>query len=176
LGEAGLKVRAAEATLNETMRRQSEDAKKRAVVVMADPKLKAAHDLSIARMQCGEGNEKACAEARRLAGVVAAPARPAAPARAPARARGRTAPAAPVTTSQQQQQVRQINQAQDQYVSEYLQWLADTGNQAAKLMQAEKDRQPGVTTYLYLDRKAKAGDQNAKIVLFAAVKEFQASL
>ncbi len=179
LGDAGLKLQAAEAALNEAMRKHSEVTKQRAGEVAKDPAK--ARSLLITQLQflCNDagGRGPKCDELKKLlAGGTVAPGRPAAPARAPARARGRVAPAAPVTTSQQQQQVRQISQAQDQYVSEYLQWLADTGNPAAKQMQAEKDRQPGVTTYLYLDRKAKAGDQNAKIVLFAAVKEFQASL
>jgi hypothetical protein len=165
LGEASLAYKEAAAAREVARKGESERQKRKAAEVAADPRKKAAHDLSIARMQCGEGNQAACAQARRLAGSDPTP--------APGRAPGRPRP--PVSGDMQK-----LTQARNQYVFDYLQRLAQSGNVGAQMLFAAAQKQPGpfpaAKTYAYLERQAKAGVEGAKVILFTAVSQFQAGL
>jgi hypothetical protein len=165
LGEASIAFNEREAARGVARKAESERQKKKAAEVMADPRQKAAHDLTIARMRCGEGNQAACAEARRLAA--------AAPRPGPAAGPG-SRPGAP------QPNLAALAAARNKYVYDYLQRLRQQGNPAAVLLATDAERQPGkfpyAKTFSYLERKAKEGVEPAKIILYTAVTEFQSRL
>jgi hypothetical protein len=87
LSDFSLQLRTRDAAQQEAARLHSQQVQQRAAVVAADPRLKMQHDLDIAKMQCGDGNQAKCEEAKRLIALLAqpvtAPAATAAPARAP---------------------------------------------------------------------------------------------
>jgi len=158
LGTAVLQLTAREGADDKTRKLQSAADQKKAAQVAADPAK--ALQLRITQQQflCSEagGRGPACDEVRRL--------------------RGQTPTRPRQTASVNTAALQQLSRAQEQYVADYLQWLADSGNPAAQLFMADKARQPGVSAYQYLERKSKTGDRNAQIALFAAVKEFRDSL
>jgi hypothetical protein len=170
LGEAVLQLLAREQSDSARMKAQSEDAARRAKDVAADPRRQMQHNLDIARMQCGEGIQAKCEEARRLAAMLGG-----GPAPAPA-------PARPGPTQQRKTsaELQALAQARNKYVFEYLQRLAQQGNPAAVLLFTDAARQPGqfpfAKTYNYLERKSQEGVKPAQLILYSAVREFQSKV
>lgn len=118
-----------------------------AKVAATDPQLQ------LLQMRCGEGDQNACAEARRKMGQPQKPA-------------GRPSHPAPADV-----------QKRNRFVYDYLQKVAQGGNLAAQMLLADALRQPGqfpaAKTYAYLERRAKEGVQPAKVLLYAAAVEYR---
>lgn len=144
LGDAVLKLTAREQADTTRLKQQAETSGKRAAEVMADPRRKAEYELTILKMQCGEGIQSACAEVKK---------RTTAGAQKPADTQARNR----FVYDYLQRLAAQGNQAAQLLA-------ADAARQPGQF--------PAAKTYAYLERRAREGVQAAKTVLFAALSEF----